>query len=211
MKVHVDINVFMDVLTQRAGWLESLAAIKILKPRGISGFVSALTMAIVYFQRLRNFGETQARTDAKFVTKDLEIIPLTRQIIFAAFDSPLPDCEDNIQFFSAKEMQVDYIITRNKKHFVQHIDERRVGVTRFESRAVVVIITTSCKHHTQHVRSIYSLNKTVAFTVRVNIYGDSSLTPALTFVYELSTRRLVMLYGRCHGGVKLSIKIIVPH
>lgn len=119
MKVHVDINVFMDVLTQRAGWLESVAAIKSLKPRGISGFTSALTIAIVYFQRLRNLGETQARADAKFVTKDLEIVPLTRQIIFEALESPLPDFEDNIQFFSAKAMQVDYLITRNKKHFIQ--------------------------------------------------------------------------------------------
>lgn len=33
MKVHVDINVFMDVLTQRAGWVESVAALKSLKPR----------------------------------------------------------------------------------------------------------------------------------------------------------------------------------
>ena len=119
MKVHIDINVFMDVLTQRAGWLESVAAIKSLKPRGISGFTSALTMAIIYFQRLRKLGETQARADAKFVTRDFEIIPLTRSIIFEAFDSPLPDFEDNIQFYSAKAMQVDYIITRNKKHFVQ--------------------------------------------------------------------------------------------
>lgn len=119
MKVHVDINVFMDVLTQRAGWLESVAAIKSLKPRGISGFTSALTIAIIYFQRLRKLGETQARADAKFVTKDLEIVPLTRQIIFEALESPLPDFEDNIQFFSAKAMQVDYLITRNKKHFIQ--------------------------------------------------------------------------------------------
>ncbi|MCI0613136.1 PIN domain-containing protein [bacterium] len=120
MKVHVDINVFMDVLTQRAGWLESLATIKILKPRGIDGFISALTMAVIYFQRLRIFGETQARADAKFVTRDFEIIPLTRQIIFEALDSQLPEFEDNIQIYSAKEMQVDYIITRNKKHFVQN-------------------------------------------------------------------------------------------
>lgn len=119
MKVHVDINVFMDVLTQRAGWLESVAAIKSLKPRGISGFTSALTIAIIYFQRLRKLGETQARADAKFVTRDFEIIALTRPIIVEALDSSLPDFEDNIQFFSAKEMQVDYIITRNKKHFVQ--------------------------------------------------------------------------------------------
>ena len=27
--------------------------------------------------------------------------------------------EDNIQFYSAKEMHVDYFITRNKKHFIQ--------------------------------------------------------------------------------------------
>jgi len=119
MKVHVDINVFMDVLTQRAGWLESVAAIKSLKPRGISGFTSALTIAIIYFQRLRKLGETQARADAKFVTRDFEIIALTRPIIVEALDSSLPDFEDNIQFFSAKEMQVDYIITRNKKHFTQ--------------------------------------------------------------------------------------------
>jgi hypothetical protein len=61
----------------------------------------------------------QARTEVKAITQDFEIIPLTRSIIFEALDSPLPEFEDNIQFFSAKEMQVDYIITRNKKHFVQ--------------------------------------------------------------------------------------------
>ncbi|MDZ7269803.1 MAG: hypothetical protein ONB48_21155 [candidate division KSB1 bacterium] len=75
MKVHVDINVVKDVSTQRAGWMESVAALKSLKPRGVSGFISALTMAIIHFQRLRKLGETQARADAKFVTKDFEIVP----------------------------------------------------------------------------------------------------------------------------------------
>ncbi len=31
----------------------------------------------------------------------------------------MPEFEDNVQFYSARAMQVDYIITRNKKHFVQ--------------------------------------------------------------------------------------------
>lgn len=31
----------------------------------------------------------------------------------------MPGFEDNIQFFSAKLMQVDYLITRNKEHFAQ--------------------------------------------------------------------------------------------
>ncbi len=61
-----------------------------------------------------------ARVEARQATKDFEIVPATREIIDAAFDSPLPDFEDNIQFYSAKAMQVDYLITRNKKDFVQN-------------------------------------------------------------------------------------------
>lgn len=120
MKVHVDINVFMDVLTKRAGWFESFSTIDALKPRGITGYISALTIAILQFLRIRKVGEIQARTEVKAITQDFEIVPLTRQIIIDAFDSPLPEFEDNLQFYSAKEMNVDYIITRNKKHFVQN-------------------------------------------------------------------------------------------
>lgn len=119
MKVLIDINVFMDVLTKRAGWFESFTTIDALKPQGITGYVSALTIAVLQFLRLKKIGEMQARTEVKAITQDFEIIPLTRPIIFEALDSPLPEFEDNIQFYSAKAIQVDYIITRNKKHFVQ--------------------------------------------------------------------------------------------
>jgi predicted nucleic acid-binding protein len=120
MKVHVDINVFMDVLTKRAGWFESFSTIDVLKPHGITGYISAITIAILQFLRIRKVGEMQARIEVKTITQDFEIVPLTRQIIIDAFDSQLPEFEDNIQFYSAKEMNVDYIITRNKKHFDQN-------------------------------------------------------------------------------------------
>lgn len=41
-------------------------------------------------------------------------------MIDAAFDSFLPSFEGKIQFYSAKAMHVDYLMTRNKKHFVQN-------------------------------------------------------------------------------------------
>jgi predicted nucleic acid-binding protein len=119
MKVLIDINVFMDVLTKRAGWFESFTTIDVLKPQGSTGYISALTVAVLQFLRLKKVGEMQARTEVKAITQDFEIIPLTRPIIFEALDSPLPEFEDNIQFYSAKELQVDYLITRNKKHFIQ--------------------------------------------------------------------------------------------
>jgi len=120
MKVHVDINVFMDVLTKRAGWFESFSTIDVLKPDGIAGYISALTIAVLYFLRRRKVGEMKARMETKAITQDFEIVPLTQPILVAAFDSQLPDFEDNVQFYTAKEMGVDYIITRNKKHFVQN-------------------------------------------------------------------------------------------
>jgi len=120
MKVQIDINVFMDVLTKRAGWFEGFTTIDVLKPQGITGYISALTIAVLQFLRLKKVGEMQARAEVKTITQDFEIVPLTRSIIFEALDSPLPEFEDNIQFYSAKAMQVDYIITRNKKHFVQN-------------------------------------------------------------------------------------------
>lgn len=119
MKVLIDINIFMDVLTKRAGWFESFTTIDALKPQGVTGHISALTMAVLQFLRLKKVGEMQARNEVRTITQDFEIAPLTRQIIIDAFDSSLPEFEDNIQFFSAKAMQVDYLITRNKKHFVQ--------------------------------------------------------------------------------------------
>jgi len=120
MKVHVDINVFMDVLTKRAGWLESFSTIDSIRPPRIVGYISALTPAIVQFLRVKKVGEMPARAEAQKMTQDFEIVPLTRQIILDAFELPLPEFEDNIQFLSAKEMKVDYIITHNKKHFAQN-------------------------------------------------------------------------------------------
>lgn len=119
MKVHLDINVFMDVLTKCTDWLESFSTIDALTPHGVNGYISAMTIAILQFLRLKKVGEMQAHTEVKTITQDFEIIPLTRQIILEALNSPMPEFEDNIQFYSAKQMQVDYIITRNKKHFVR--------------------------------------------------------------------------------------------
>ncbi len=119
MKVHIDINVFMDVLTKRSGWFESFTVIDVLPSHGIAGYISAMTIAVLQFLRLKKVGERRARAEVKTIAQGLEIVPLTPQIIFEALDSPMPEFEDNIQFYSAKAMQVDYLLTRNKKHFVQ--------------------------------------------------------------------------------------------
>lgn len=66
MKVYLDANVFIDVLTKRANWEGSLRVINLVRraPQ-IEGFASTLTVPLLYFFRLRVASETQARADAE--------------------------------------------------------------------------------------------------------------------------------------------------
>ena len=75
------------------------------------------------YLRLRYTREEQARTDASTITNSFGNVSLTEEIITRAMASGLPDFEENIQRFSAIEVSVDYLVTRNTLHFQQDLIE----------------------------------------------------------------------------------------
>jgi predicted nucleic acid-binding protein len=118
VKILVDVNVFIDVLTKRANWEGSLQVLNLVrKSPQVEGWTSALTVPLLYFFRLRVVNEGQARTDAQASVKEFRLVPLTQEIIDKALASGLPDFEDNVQITSAETISTDHLITRNKKHF----------------------------------------------------------------------------------------------
>ena len=118
MKILVDVNVYIDVLTKRAGWEESLRVLNLVrKSPEVEGWTSALTVPLLYFFRLRSAGERQARADAQAAVQGFHLIPLSEEIISTALASGLPDFEDNIQLASASALSADHVVTRNKKDF----------------------------------------------------------------------------------------------
>ncbi|MGE0822255.1 MAG: PIN domain-containing protein [Candidatus Binatia bacterium] len=118
MKILVDVNVFIDVVTKRANWQGSLRVLSLTRQSSeIEGWISALTVPLLYFFRLRVTEEQQARVDAQAAVKGFSLVPLTPDIIDKAMASVLPDFEDNIQLISAEIIAADHIVTRNKKRF----------------------------------------------------------------------------------------------
>lgn len=118
MKILVDVNVFIDVITKRANWQGSFRALNLARTSPeIEGWTSALTVPLLYFFRLRVAEEKQARIDAQAAVKGFGLVPLTVEIVDKALASALPDFEDNIQIVSAETIGADLIVTRNKKHF----------------------------------------------------------------------------------------------
>lgn len=118
MKIFIDVNVFIDVMTKRSGWTESLRVLNLARrSQEIESWTSALTLPLLYFFRRRVIDETTARADAQAILKGLHLEPLSQTILDRALASAGPDFEDNIQLASAESISANHLITRNKRDF----------------------------------------------------------------------------------------------
>lgn len=119
MKIFIDVNVFIDVMTKRRGWSESLRVLNLARrSQEIEGYTSALTLPLLYFFRRRVVDESKARADAQSILKGLKLVPLDQPLLDRALGSSGQDFEDNIQLASAEAIFTNHLITRNKKDFV---------------------------------------------------------------------------------------------
>jgi predicted nucleic acid-binding protein len=118
LKVFIDVNIFIDVMTKRRGWTESLRVLNLARRfQEIGSWTSAQTLPLIYFFRRRVVDETTARADAQAILKGLQLVPLSQAVLDQAIISASPDFEDNIQLVSAVSISANHLITRNKKDF----------------------------------------------------------------------------------------------
>ena len=118
MKIFIDVNVFIDVMTKRSGWSGSLRVLNLTRQsQDLESWTSALTLPLLYFFRHRVVDETTARADVRAILTGLQLVPMGQTILDQALAGAGSDFEDNIQLASAESISVDHLITRNKKDF----------------------------------------------------------------------------------------------
>jgi predicted nucleic acid-binding protein len=118
LKIFIDVNVFIDVMTKRQGWAASLRVLNLARQStDVDAWASALTLPLPYFFRRRVVDETTARADAQASLNGFHLVPLSPEILGSGLRSPGPDFEDNNQLASAESIAVNHLITRNKKDF----------------------------------------------------------------------------------------------
>lgn len=120
--IFVDVNIFMDVLSQREGWKESIRILNKVRNKQISGSISSLTVSILYYFQQEEKTEEEARREVREITKAFNIVPVTQEIIESSYNCEIEDFEDAIQYNCAISIEAQGIITRNKKHFEKHAD-----------------------------------------------------------------------------------------
>lgn len=132
-KVFVDTNIVLDLLEKRPSFYEDAQVLFTLADRNeLKLFVSALTIANVHFLLYRHLKMEARKVLSKFKIL-VEVLPLNDKILELAITSDQKDFEDAIQYFTAIEFGMEFIITRNEKDF-KHLNLPVLNVREFLNR-----------------------------------------------------------------------------
>lgn len=120
MKVLIDTNVILDVLCNRADFVEDAKKIfKLCEVNKVDGYISALSVPnIVYIMRKELDSEKTADILEK-LSLIFKIADLKGSDIIKAAKVGFNDYEDALQSVCALRIKADYIITRNIKDFAK--------------------------------------------------------------------------------------------
>ena len=119
MKVLVDTNVVLDVLLKQAPFYnDSFVIFQLADSKRISGVLAAVSLTnIFYLLRKAKIDSAEVYQIMDKLIALFTIAPIVETTITSALALRWKDFEDAVQFITAKESNVEFIITRNKADY----------------------------------------------------------------------------------------------
>ena len=122
MKLFLDTNVVVDSVKFREPYVRAIVPIFQMGQVGIHQLViSDLTFANVAYLTKKGLSLFEWYNLLCELRSNVQIVPIGETSVDAALKLRSKDFEDALQYFSAKEADVDCIITRNKKILIFQI------------------------------------------------------------------------------------------
>lgn len=118
MKICFDTNVVLDVLLRREPFTQDAAAVmSIVESTLHTGLLCATTLTNLHYLTRRPLGETGARQAIANCLQLMELAHVSRPVLDAAIQAPMPDFEDAVLAYAAHHAGAHAIITRNLHDF----------------------------------------------------------------------------------------------
>ncbi len=119
-RVFVDANIIIDLLCERYPWFPQVMRIFNMGDRGqIELYCSSLSLGTAsYLMEARKMSPQDIFEGIDLLCQICTPTVVDVSVVRAALDSDFTDFEDALQHFSAKTVDADCIVTRNKKDFV---------------------------------------------------------------------------------------------
>ena len=119
MKLLLDTNVIVDVLSRRDGHEPSIAVIRQCEIGKASGFISATTVTDVVYILRKHIPPPNVREAVQTLLGIVDVAGVLKSDISSALISRMRDFEDAVQAACALRIGAKYIVTRNLKDYVQ--------------------------------------------------------------------------------------------
>jgi dTDP-4-amino-4,6-dideoxygalactose transaminase/predicted nucleic acid-binding protein len=119
LKVFIDTNVLIDLAVRVDQYPDSFALVsKLMESSDHSLWISAISVNNIQFIVSKLADKTKVRKLLEMIRSEFSIIPFRKSVFTKTMDNSNPDFEDAIQMYSAREMNMDCIITRNPDDFI---------------------------------------------------------------------------------------------
>lgn len=119
MKILLDTNIVVDVLSRRDGFEESLNILRCCEVRRAQGIVTTATIMDVMYILRKHMDAAKMKEAVRTILAIADIAEIREADIHAALDGDMTDFEDAVQAACAKRCRAEYIVTRNKRDFAK--------------------------------------------------------------------------------------------
>ena len=124
IRVLLDVNVVLDVLTNREPFAADAEAVLGLAERGvIEGVVAAHTVTTLYYLVAKHLGRAKTKRVLSDLLHILGVVEVDEDRIRHALAMDWPDFEDAVQAACAEKAEASYLVTRDKKGFKRAVSK----------------------------------------------------------------------------------------
>ena len=117
INIFIDTNIFMNSIEDRDSWL-SKAILLFLKQIDVDSYLNDLSVMNIYYLTRKSTHRDKIKDALKVILSEQNIVSIDGDIIENALNSDFKDFEDAVQYFCAKKIWADLILTDNMKDFV---------------------------------------------------------------------------------------------
>lgn len=118
MDLLIDTNIILDMVLKREKYQLTVLLFKTIDTIGAKAYITATTVTdLFYIIQRQTHNAERTYTIMRNIFKIVSVVSVTNEDVQAAFQREWKDFEDSIQYTTAQNNQMDYVITSNIKDF----------------------------------------------------------------------------------------------
>jgi len=117
-RIFIDTDIIIDLFAKREPFYDDAAKLFTIIDSGkIKGYVSPIIIANLHYILTKLKNKSQAEKNIQKLLNLVNVLSVDEKIINLALASNFKDFEDSIQYYTAIEHKIKYLITRNVKDY----------------------------------------------------------------------------------------------